>query len=414
MVDFTVTARQKQLREIAMNFAIKEVIPVCERMDRVPEPDKAFDWELVRKASKLGLRTLSVPKEFGGEGADVLTLAMVGESLAYGDLGFAVAFDQTWKIMSTISHLTTPEQRKRWLPKVVEDDTCLLAVGATEPNSGSDTILPYTGADGGIQMTAVKKGKKWVLNGSKRYISNGGLAKVIYVLARTDLSKSPTESLMGFLLTSDTPGYSCTEVWDKLGQRCVQNGTLEFKNVEIPDEDVIGTPGKALAEMGTFLTSFGSNIQAGSTVLGVAQRAYDIALQYAQLRRQGGKTVFEHDIQRHRLARMTMKLDAARFYLWYAGWTAQIGKADARAATMCKVFASEAALEVTQSAFDLWAATGYMKKNPIEKLLRDAVSFIHSDGTNDVLTLKAANRIPIMEPGDPRWSARVAEAAAGR
>ncbi len=414
MVDYTLTPRQQELRALAMDFAINHMIPAAEKMDRVPEPDQAFDWDVVRKASKLGLRTLSVPKEYGGEGAGVLTLAMVGECLAYGDLGMAVAFDQTWKIMSTICHLTTPEQRKRWLPRVMDDDTCLLAVGATEPNSGSDTILPYTGADGGIQMTAVRKGNKWVLNGTKRYISNGGLAKVIYVLARTDLTKPPTESLMGFMLTSDTPGYACTEVWDKLGQRCVQNGTLEFNNVEIPDEDVIGTPGKALSEMGTFLTSFGSNIQAGSTVLGVAQRAYDITLQYAQLRRQGGKTVFEHDIQRHRLARMSMKLDAARFYLWYAGWTAQEGKADARAASMCKVFASEASLEVTQQAFDLWAATGYMKKNPIEKLLRDALSFIHSDGTNDVLTLKAANRIPMMSPEDPRWSKRVAEAAAGR
>ena len=234
------------------------------------------------------------------------------------------------------------------------------------------------------------------------------------MLARTDLNAPPSESLMGFMLTSDTPGYACTEVWDKLGQRCVQNGTLEFNNVEIPDEDVIGTPGKALAEMGNFLTSFGSNIQAGSTVLGVAQRAYDVTLQYAQQRRQGGKTVFEHDIQRHRIARMSMKLDAARLYLWYAGWLAQEGKADLRAATMCKVFASEAALEVTQSAFDLWAATGYMKKNPIEKLLRDALSFIHSDGTNDVLTLKAANRIGTIGPWDPRYCKRVEEAAAGR
>ncbi len=414
MVDFALTPRQKQLREMAMDFAIKRVIPVAERNDRVPEPDNAFDWDLVREASRLGLRTLSVPKEFGGEGADVLTLAMVGECIAYGDLGVAVGFDQSWKIMTTICNLTTEAQRKRWLPRVMDDPTCLLAVCATEPTSGSDTILPYTGTEGGIQMTAVKKGSKWVLNGTKRYISNGGLAKVIYVLARTDLNKSPTDSLMGFLLTSDTPGYACTEVWDKLGQRCIQNGTLEFRNVEIPDEDVIGTPGKALAEMGALLTRFGSNIQAGATVLGVAQRAYDLTLQYARQRRQGGKTVFEHDLQAHRIARMSMQLDAARNYLWYAGWTAQSGNPDARAASMCKVFASEASVNVVTQAFELWAATGYMRKNPIEKLLRDAVSFIHSDGTNDVLTLKAAMRIGSIEPGDARYSKRVEEAAAGR
>jgi alkylation response protein AidB-like acyl-CoA dehydrogenase len=195
-----------------------------------------------------------------------MTLSMVGETIAYGDLGVAVAFDQTWKIMTMLSHLTTEEQRQRWLPIVMDDDECLLAAAATEPMSGSDTILPYNGADGGIQMTAEKRGDHWVLNGTKRYISNGGLAKVIYVMARTDPSKPPMESIVDFILKSDTPGYSCTEVWDKLGQRNVQNGTLEFNNVEIPDEDVIGEPGNALAEVGALLTRFGSNIQAGATV----------------------------------------------------------------------------------------------------------------------------------------------------
>jgi acyl-CoA dehydrogenase len=242
----------------------------------------------------------------------------------------------------------------------------------------------------------------------------GGLAKVIYVMARTDPSKPPIESLAGFLLTSDTPGYACTEVWDKLGQRTIQNGTLEFNNVEIPNEDVVGKPGNALAELGALLTRFGSNIQAGATVLGVAQRAYDVTLQYAKQRVQGGTVIFNHQIQQKRLARMQMLLESARFYLLYSGWTATEGNTDARAASLCKVHASESALTVVQEAFELWASTGYMKKNPIEKLLRDVLSFIHSDGTNDVLTLKAARLLGEIGPDDPRYSKRVEEAAAGR
>ena len=140
MVDFTLTERQKELKQIALDYAINTVMPRAAELDLVPEPDQAFDWELIREASRLGLRTLSVPRDYGGEGADVMTLSMIGETIDYGDLGVAVAFDQTWKIMTMLSHLTTDEQRQRWLPQVMDDDTCLLAAAATEPMSGSDTI----------------------------------------------------------------------------------------------------------------------------------------------------------------------------------------------------------------------------------------------------------------------------------
>ena len=413
MIDFSLTPRQQELRQIALDFAMQRIIPVAESGDREPDPARAFNWDLIREGSRLGLRTLSVPEEFGGEGADVLTLTIVGEALAYGDLGVAVAFDQTWKIMTALANLTNDEQRKRWLPKVVDDDTCLLAAAATEPLSGSDTFLPYDGPEGGMRLTAEKVGHKWVLNGTKRYISNGGLAKVIYVLARTDLTKPPTQSAAGFVLTSDTPGYTVTEVWDKLGQRNVQNGTMVFDNVEIPEEDVIGTPGDGLREIGAFLTRFGSNIQAGASVLGVAQRAYDVTLQYAKQRVQGGVPIFEHQIQGQRLARMKMLLEASRYYLWYSAWTAREGIPDI-GASLCKVNASENAVRVLMEAFELWAGTGYMKKNPIEKLIRDGLSFIHSDGTNDVLLLKAASLLGEIDAADPRYSERVELAAKGQ
>ena len=296
----------------------------------------------------------------------------------------------------------------------MDDPTCLLAAAATEPLSGSDSILPYNKPDGGVRMTARKRGDKWILNGEKRYISNGGLAKVIYVMARTDMRKPPLKSMTGFLLTSDTPGYSVTEIWDKLGQRNVANGTMVFDNVEIPQADVMGTPNGALGELGALLTRFGSNIQAGATVLGVAQRAYDVTLQYAKQRVQGGKPIFEHQIQAQRLARMHMLIESARFYLWYSGWTANSGTPDAAAASLCKVNAAENSVKVLMEAFELWAATGYMKKNPIEKLLRDGLSFVHSDGTNDVLLLKASRLLGEIKRGDPRYSRRVELAAKGR
>jgi alkylation response protein AidB-like acyl-CoA dehydrogenase len=416
MIDFSPSPEQKEWVAIAKRFATEVVIPAAERADRIPEADKAFDWNVIREASKRGLRTLSVPREFGGGGADVLTLAMVGEQIAYGDLGLAVAFDQSWKIMTALSHLTNEEQRKRWIPRVVEDPEFLLGVGATEPLHASDNLLPYDAPGSGMQMSAVRKGDKWILNGTKRYISNGGLAKLYYILARTDQKGMLASSLTGFLVPGDAPGFTVPEIWDKMGQRTVQNGTLVFENVEIPDRDRVGEVGASLPALGRFLLGFGSNIQAGATVLGVAQRAYDVSLQYAFERTQGGKPIIEHQIQQVRLARMAMKLQAARSYLWYAGWNCRQPDFDRKHASLAKIFAAEESVAVVKDAMELWGATGYMKKNPVEKLMRDALSFLHSDGTNDVLSLKAAAFI-LQErraASDARYSRRVADAALGK
>ena len=414
MVEFAPTARQEELRTIARNFAIEVMIPAAEIADREPDPTKSFNWDVVREASRRGLRTLTIPKEFGGEGADVLTAAMIGETLAYGDLGMAVAFDQTWKILTALTRIASPAQRERWLPRIVSDDTFLMGVCSTEPTAGSENILPYQAPGAGMQLSAVKKGDRWVLNGTKRYISNGGLAKLYMVRTRTDPDGPMKTSLTSFLVPADAPGFRVAEVWDKLGQRCVQNGTLVFENVEVPDEDRVGEIGNA-SQIGTeFLLGYGSNIQAGATVLGVAQRAYDLSKQYAFERVQAGGPIVTHQLQKARLARMAMQIEAARAYIWKAAWEAGRPDQDPMHASLSKVFASEVAVHVCQAALELWAAAGYMRKNPLEKLIRDAHSFLHSDGTNDVLTLKAGNYLVPTDPADPVYSKRAAEAAAGR
>jgi len=272
--------------------------------------------------------------------------------------------------------------------------------------------LPYEKT---VDTRAEQHGDKWVLNGTKRYISNGGLAKLYYIIARSQ-DGALAESLTGFLVPADAPGFTVPEVWDKLGQRAVQNGTLRFDKVEIPDADRVGAVGKALPTIGAFLLRYGSNVQAGASVLGVAQRAYDLSVQYAFERVQGGRPIIEHELQRLRLARMAMKIQAARSYLWFGGWDCGQDEFDRKHASLAKIFASEAAVEVCRDAMELWGAAGYMKKNPIEKLMRDALSFLHSDGTNDVLGLKAANFIAQERPDASmrRYSRRAFEAAQGR
>ncbi len=414
MVDFVLTSRQEELKQKAKAFAVDVMIPSAEKSDRIQDPAESFDWNVVKQGSKLGLRTITVPKEYGGEGADVLTCSILGEQLAYGDLGMAVAFDQTWKILTAVCRFTNEEQRKRWLPKIMADDTWLMGVCSTEPTAGSENILPYQEPGKGMQLSSVKKGDRWVLNGTKRYISNGGLAKLYMVRSRSDMKGPLRTSLTNFLVPSNAKGFKVTEVWDKLGQRCVQNGTLVFENVEVPDEDRLGEVGKGADIGSAFLLRYGSNIQAGATVLGVAQRAYDLSLQYAFEREQGGGPIVNHQIQRMRLARMFMQLAAARSYIWQAAWSCSRDDMDPMHANLSKVFASETAVHVCQQALEIWAAAGYMRKNPLEKLIRDALSFLHSDGTNDILTLRAANNLKAPEPSMATYSPRSAEAAKGR
>lgn len=416
MVDFALTERQRELRQIAHEFAMEVVLPAAEVADRVQQAENAFDWSIIREGSRRGLRTLSVPREYGGEGADVLTLAIVGEQICYGDLGIGVAFDQTWKIMTTLAHLVTEDQRRRWMPRIVEDPEFLLGIGMTEPMHGSDNLLPHEAPGASLRTRAERKGDTWVLNGTKRYISNGGLAKLYYIVARTDPNGPASQSLTGFLVPAEAPGFTVPEVWDKLGQRAVQNGTLQLDDVEIPDSERVTEVGAALPTIGAFMLRYGSNVQAGASVLGVAQRAYDLSVQYAFERVQGGKPIIEHDYQRIRLARMAMKLQAARSYLWFGGWDCGQDTFDRKHASLAKVFASEAAVEVCRDALELWGGAGYMRKNPIEKLVRDALSFLHSDGTNDILALKGGNFI-LQERPDPsarRYSRRAFEAAQGR
>ena len=414
MVEFEPTARQQELRQLAREFAVEVMVPASAEADRIPEPERSFQWHVVREASRRGLRTLSVPEEYGGEGADVLTLAMVGEQLAYGDLGMAVAFDQTWKFLTMLSHVCSDDQRARWLPSIMEDESCLIGLAATEPTAGSDNLLPNPAPGAGMQLYAERRGDEWVLNGTKRYISNGGLAKVYVIIGRTDREGPLISSLSSFILSSDTPGFACTEVWDKLGQRAVQNGTLELRDVVVPDRDRIGAEGGALPMLGALLTQFGSNIQAGATVLGVAQRAYELALQFAHQRVQGGVPIVEHQLQARRLAQMAEKIETTRAYLWRAAWSAQREDRDPRAPMFAKMTAAENSVWVCQQALELWGAAGYMRKNPIEKLLRDALSFLHSEATQDIMALRAANVTPAPQPGDLGYSDRVAEAAAGR
>ena len=389
MVDFQLSEEQAALQRMTREFVNREIKPVAGERDRIRDPHERFPWDIVEKGSKLGLRTLAIPEEMGGGGADILTLSLVGEELAVGDLGVGVIFDQTWKFSYMFSELMNDEQRARWLPKFMDDHRCVLAKGATEPNHGSDNSGVVKGAGIGLQLSAKKEGEYWILNGMKHFISNGGVAKIYFISARTDKTVGIDKGVTGFIIEKDHPGFTIGNIHDKMGQRLIQNAELIFEDCRVHERDVLGEVNEAFRLQKDLAKA--SHVQAAATVLGPARRAYEETLEYARNRVQGGKPIIEHQIVQNMLTEMYMLIEASRNYIWRAAWQNQhIEPLDPKYSAMTKVFVSEAAFKVCHLAMEVWGGMGYMTEAPIEKCLRDATSFFHSDGTNQMQRLKSA------------------------
>jgi len=383
--------KRQRLVETARKFVREAVTPACAALDRQPNPEDCFSWELIEKGSAAGLRTLTLTEEYGGGGADSLTTAMVVEELARGDLGISVVFAQTLKLIQTLQSAATAEQKARFLPKLRDNPRFLLAIGITEPQNSSNYIVPYTQAS--YVTTAVQKDGGWVLNGKKHFISNGNRAELYLVFAQTDPGKNLVEGSTCFLVERNTPGFSIGRVHDKMGERLANNAELIFESCFVPDANVFGGPGEGFKMLARFFPA--SNAYAGASVLGVAVAAYERSLRWTRERVQGGQPLIQHDIIGAELAEMRMLIDAARTYIHHAasaadhladGWDPTLG-------TLPKVFAAQVAWKVVTKALELHGGYGFMRDQGFEKLIRDAAAFSHSDGVNRTLLLKAARFI---------------------
>lgn len=393
MTPFQRTREQQQILELIREFVARVVQPVSAELDRRPTPEDCFSWEIVEEASRIGLRTLTLAAEYGGAGADSLTTAMVIEELAKGDLGVSVIFAQTLKIAQTLQRACTKEQKETFLPAFRDDPRFLLAIGITEPDTSSNYIIPYADPGSPFRTTAVRRDGGWVLNGRKVFISNGNRASLYLVFAQTGRGRGLVEGSTCFLVERGRPGFSTGTVHDKMGERLVNNAELIFQDCFVPDAHVLGEVDKGFDVLVEFFPA--SNAYAAASVLGVAEAAYERVVRWTRGRVQGGRPLIGHDLVAADLARMRMWIDAARAYVYQAAWAAdhRDGGWDPTLAALPKVFASEAAWRVVTTAMELHGGYGYMKETGLEKLLRDAAAFLHSDGANRSLLLKAAQFI---------------------
>ena len=377
--------------DIARTFVATAVAPVAADLDRQTNPEDAFSWDIVDKGSACGLRTLTLLPEYGGTGADCLTTAMVVEELARGDMGVSVVFAQTLKLIQALQGAATEEQRARFLPAVRDDPRCLLAIGMTEPQTSSNYIIPYRPA--GFVTSATRKGKGWVINGKKQFISNGNRARFYLLFAQTNPDKGLTEGSTCFLIERGAPGFTTGHVEDKMGERLANNAELIFDDCFVADEDILGAVDRGFDVISEFFPA--SNAYAAASVLGVAVAAYERSLAWTRERVQGGQRLIEHDIVAAQLAEMHMLIEAARAYIHQAAWKADHKETgwDPTLGALPKVFASEVSWKVVTKALELHGGYGYMRDGGFEKLVRDAACFIHSDGVNRTLLLKAAQFI---------------------
>ena len=385
------SARALELRDEARSFAPR-LRAEAARREWEADPAARVSWDLVEEASRRGWRALGLPRQVGGGGATVVELCVLIEELAAGDMGFSVILDQTFKVQRILLRLATGVAWQRFLDRFLDDHRCVLAICFTEPEVGSDYVIPFSDFRFGTQAVQQPDGS-WVLNGAKRFISNGADAGFYVVFACTDPGATAEQGTSAFLVEPGMPGFDVVEVHEKISQRTINNGALRFTDVVLEPWRLLGEAHRGYLGCREILKE--SAIEAGATTLGTARAAYEMAVEHARQRVQGGRPLIEHPNVAIRLGRMFATLEAARSLVWRAAWAVEHDPDyDYRLGSAAKAFAADAAVEVCLSAMEVHGGLAVMYRDcGVEKCLRDCVSFLHSDGAQDSHFLRIGDLI---------------------
>jgi len=377
MIDFSLSDEQKQILEVARDFSAKEIRPVALEYDR----DGTYPEEILKKAHKLGFLYTNIPTEYGGSGMDFVTHYIVTEALSYD----CCAIGQ----MMGISHLATgavliggtDAQKKKFLGPMTESyrSACFCL---TEPLAGSDA--------GAMNTVVTKEGDKYVINGSKCYITNGKYADLRVVFATIDKSKG-TRGICCFAVPADTPGVSVGRVEDKMGHRALSVAELFFEDVTLSADHLIGEEGQGFKLAMMALDRGRVNVSAVCT--GIAQKAFDEAVGWAKEREQFGQPIGNFQGVNFILADMKALIMASRGMYLQVGWMLDQNIRCITEAAAAKCFASDAAMRVTTDAVQILGGSGYMKGSVVEKLMRDAKLTQIFEGTNQINRLVAGRGV---------------------
>jgi alkylation response protein AidB-like acyl-CoA dehydrogenase len=378
MYNLHLTPEQLEFRDTVRGFVNAEVKPVTLNAQRLDVADRSLPMDVLRKASQIGLRTLALPEDLGGVGAEGLTSCIVTEELAAGDSDVAAVLTETSALSQRLFGAMTDAQRERFGAAFLEDDDYHLALACREPGDDSALGINYHRPATGMQLatTATRDGAHWLINGTKDCVANAPIAKLIAVEAQTDKGAGL------FLVPRETPGVTVT---DQPEPRWYHGacGQLALKDVRVPAENLLGLGGA---------TNIGRDIPLGQALnLGIGRAAYEAALEYAALRVQGGKPIVEHQAIGTKLAEIAIRLDIVRTAVWRAAWAADHPEAfadrslpDLPLTTIAKVFTAETIYRVAKDAAECFGAMGVMRDMPLQKYIHDAMICLHSgDGNAD-------------------------------
>lgn len=360
------------LQQMYQAFAETEVKPMAEHTDATEE----VPMENVKKMAKYGFFGIPFAKEYGGQGADYLAYAMAVEELSKkcATTGVIVSA-HTSLCCAPIYENGTEDQKKKYLPDLLSGKK-IGAFGLTEPGAGTDAS--------GQQTTAVLDGDEYVLNGTKIFITNGGIAETFIIIAMTDKSKG-TRGISAFIVEKGTPGFSIGKVEDKMGIRGSSTTELIFENCRIPKENLLGREGQGFKI--AMKTLDGGRIGIASQALGIAQGAIDATVEYVKERKQFGKRLSQFQNTQFELASMQTATDAARLLVYRAADSKQNKLPYGHEAAMAKLFAAETSSDVTRRCLQLFGGYGYTRDYPIERMMRDAKITEIYEGTSEVMKM---------------------------
>ena len=379
-MNFDLTEEQKLWQKSVHDFVAKEVQPKAHEVDVTSE----FNWEATRKMGPLGMLGLNIPEEYEGAGVDSVSAAIAIEELGWGCGSTALAIAAHNGLGTTPIILFGSEAlKKKWLPLVASGKNKLGALALTEPGAGSDL-------QGGVVTKAVREGNEWVINGAKMWCTNASIAEYIITLVRTD-PKGGSRSLSQILVPTNSQGLTIGPAEKKMGLHGSPTHAVTYQDVRVPLENLIGEVGKGLQQ--TLLTLDGGRIGIGAISLGLAQAAFENAVNYARERKAFGKPIAEQQAIQWMLADAATEIDAARTMLYKAAWIKEQGRNYNKEAAMAKMFATEMAERVCRNAIQIHGGYGYSSEYPVERIYRDARLMTIGEGTSEIQRLVIARHV---------------------